>query len=136
MGTKNLFSKDNQPKRRKKSNKMLTKALIKRLRQMPDGEEKLKFRDMVVEIIMKEFVAVYRGERPMTPALAKLIDMVFDRVDGPVKQEMEVDMNGPAVILVENNLEDALKAYEAEEPDDDEEEPAEAAPDAEPEEKQ
>lgn len=107
------FSSTNQPKTRRKSNKALTALLRRKLREQPDGGK--KWMEELIDLIRKELRMVTDGEKPMESLHVKLIDMLWDRFEGPVTQEHEheVSVTGGAILIPEN-MEKALAVREKE----------------------
>jgi hypothetical protein len=106
------FSASNQPKNRKKSNKALTAMLRKLMKAQPDGGK--KFTEELIELVLQELRDVKSGKKQMESLHVKLIDMIWDRFEGPVTQEHEVEVTGGGIVVLPENMDAALKQRELE----------------------
>lgn len=143
MGKK--FSKEYQPTNRRKKEQPLTEALIKALNKNveviefipedPDqhdksGEQKfktvpkkIKGVKLIADLMVKEVVKAFNQLTPITAAQKSLIELIQNRIDGPVKTEIDMEVSkGPDVVILPADTDTALANYQqvVTEPEDEE----------------
>lgn len=94
---KNLFTSDNQPDSRGNNRKSLSKALKAALVDDPSGADSLT--QDIIAIARQEIKACKEGTRPLTAQVMRLIELLWDRSEGPVKQDTDVNLSGAIVVM-------------------------------------
>ena len=104
------FTSEYQPKNKRRPTAALTMELRRRLKSRADGT---KWAKRLIGIMLKELENVESGKTPMSQVHTKIIDMLWDRSEGPVKQEtdLNVQVEG-AIVLIPLDLDTALKQRE------------------------